>query len=295
MENSLFAKNTIKIVGHLVSAEIKTGNRKDNGAGFITVNAIVQSNIEGKTNEYEVSFSASQMTKDGKVSQLYTSYSKMKELEGRKVQIDGDMRENRYWSTRLNQLVSGQTLNGKFVKGVVESTPDEATFEMGGFVLAQPVEKTNKSNEIYRYDVKLGQANWRGDNMNVFVLHVRPEDRAIIEGVKTYNVGDTVRLTGTLNFIVETITKEVNNEGGFGAPIVKTFTNRQKNFWITGGSAAIKDETAYPAATVRALVAAYKAKDVELESNGKSKSAAAPAAEAEPAEAPVSFRQASLI
>ena len=44
----LLRTNTFKIVGKLVSQNLKTGNRKDNGDGFISDEAVVVSNLGGK-------------------------------------------------------------------------------------------------------------------------------------------------------------------------------------------------------------------------------------------------------
>jgi hypothetical protein len=291
MENKLFRTNTFKVVGRLVKADVKTGNRKDNGQGYVSVNATVQSNIGGKVNEFEISLFASQLTKDGKQSQLYTSYSKLPELEGKKVEISGDIRENRYFSANLNQIVSSQQLSGRWVRGVAEASADEATYELGGFIVKSLVERQNKAGEVYRYDLTIAQSNYAGNGLSMYVLHVDPSRRDIIAGVEGYNVGDTVRLNGSLVFTVETITAAASNEGGFGEPVTRTYTNKQKNFFIEGGSAPIQDDTAYDNVTIKTLIDAYKANDVALSANPVASANSTGA----PVEAPVTRRQASLI
>lgn len=290
MENKLFRTNTFKVVGRLIKAEVRTGNRKDNGQGYVSVDATVQSTIGGKTNEYEISLFASQMTKDGKPSQLYTSYTKMPELEGKKVEISGEIRENRYFSSNLNQIVSSQQLSGRWVRGVSDTTADVATYELGGFIVKSLVERQNKAGEVYRYDLTIAQSNFAGNGISMFVLHVDPSRRDIISGVEGYNVGDTVRLNGVLAHTVETVVAASNNEGGFGEPVTRTYTNRQKNFFIEGGSAPIADDTAYDSTTIKTLIDAYKANDVALSS-----SAPASSSSTSTADAPVTRRQASLI
>lgn len=289
--NKLLRTNAFKIIGTLADAQVTFGNRKDNGAGYVSVDATIVSNIQGVSNEYKVGFYASQLTKDGKQSKLYDSYSKLPELKGRKVEIDGELRENRYFSTNLNQINSTQLLSGKFVKGVVETTQDTATYSLGGFLVKTPVEKRNKKDEIYRYDVTLGQSNYNGDGMSMFVLHINPNDRDILSGVEgNYNVGDTVQFSGALVFKVETVTQEDENTA-FGAPIMRTFTNRQSNYYITGGTMPFQDERAYSEDVVASLIAAYKANDVKLQSAA---STATPAA-ATPVTPVVTKRQTSLI
>ena len=268
----LLKQNTFKVVGRLVSQDLKTLNRKDNGAGFISGNIIVEANLGGAKNEFEISFYANEKTQDGKVSTLYTQYSKLGELVGKKIEVTGDMRESRFWSSNANQMVSAQKLNGRFVHGVAETTADEGTWELGGFVVEGLKERTNKDGEIYRYDLTLGQANYKGDSMSRFVLHINPSDAEIVAGVGKYSVGQTVQVNGDLRFIVTETRSERKNEGGFGEPVVRVYTNRQRNFFITGGSAPIVsiENGMYPSDIIRNLVAAYKAADVQLAEKGKS-------------------------
>ena len=292
MENTkLLMENEFKVVGRLTSAEVKIGNRQSDGAGFVSVEAIVTSVIGGQTNEYQISFFANELTQDKKVSKLYESYAKMESLIGKKVSVTGSIRENRFWSANQNQLVSSQQLSGKFVKTEVETTPDVSSFKIGGFLGSSVTERRNKNDEVYRYDVVIGQVNYNGDNMSRFVFHINPADREVVAGVEGYSTGDTVLFQGSLNFVSETVT--VSEQVGFGKPITKTYTNKQKNFYIEGGLPAIEDERAYTLEVIQKLKAAYDAKGVEIMNAQKSveKSAPAPVTTA----TPVTKRQAALI
>lgn len=289
-ETKLQHLNSFTVVGRLIKADIKQGTSAKTGQSFVSVKATVQSVIGGVNNEFDISFYANQMTGGGKPSSLYASYCKMSELEGKKVEIQGSLRENRYFSSNLNQIISAQELAGRFIKGVAESAQDDAKWEMSGFVAKTLVEKVNKKEEIYRYDLTLAQANYNGSAISMFVLHVDPSRKDIIRGVEGYEVGQTVRLNGALNFKVETVTAEAKNEGGFGEPVIRTFTNRTKNFFITGGSAPINDETKYQGSDISDLISNYKAHDVEL--SDRAKSAAPVAAETTPK---ITKKQTSLI
>jgi hypothetical protein len=291
MENKLFRTNTYKVVGRLLNTDVRTGTLKSNGQEYISIDVTVQSTIGGKNNEFEISLFANKLTKDGKPSQLYTSYSKLPELVNKKVEISGDIRENRYFSSNLNQIISTQQLNGRWVRGVADSSADEATYELGGFIVKSLVERQNKAGEVYRYDLTIAQSNYAGNGLSMYTLHVDPSRRDILAGVEGYNVGDTVRLNGSLNFTVETVTAASNNDGGFGEPVTRTYTNRQRSFFIEGGSAPIQDDTAYDNVTIKTLIDAYKANDVALTAKGSTSTSAAPAVE----DAPVTRRQTSLI
>ena len=289
MANNLVMNNSFNVVGRLTSADVKIGNRASDGAGYVSVDAVVTSVINGQTNEFPISFFANELTQDKKPSKLYETYSKMEGLVGKKVAINGSIRESRFWSANNNQLVSGQQLSGKFVKTEVETTPDVATFEIGGFLGSALVEKRNTQDEVYRYDVVVGQSNFNGDNMSRFVFHVDPTNRDVINGLESYATGDTVVLQGSLNFISETKTR--TEEVGFGKPIVKTYTNRQKNYYIESGLPAITDDSAYTLETIKTLKAAYDAKGIEIMNAQKNTEKTTPVAAA----TPITKRQASLI
>lgn len=284
-------KNEVIITGRLVAADIKKDFDK-NGKSYISVNATIQSEIKGKTNTFEVDFYAREMTKDNKVNKLYTTYSEIENFLNKKVNVSGELTENRFWSSNAGQLVSAQKINGKFIKGELETTADSATFTIGGFVIKELVEKVNKNNEVYRYDLSIGQANYNNTSMSVFVLHVDPADTEIVRGVKTYQAGMTVQVKGNLCFTSEQVTV-VDENSGFGEEISRVYTNKQKNYFITGGSNPIKGEESgqYSMDLIQSLIAAYKQKDVELQSGASAQEAKKPAEKA----APVTSRQSSLI
>lgn len=272
METKFQNKNEFKVVGRLTKATLKTGKSTRTGQEYVSATAVVVSNVNGVDNEYEITFFANQMTADNKVSALFTSYSKMPELEGKKVEIKGTLRENRFFSSSLNQIVSTQELSGRFIQGVPESAVDEGSWLISGFIAKSLVEKTNKNGEVYRYDLTVAQTNYDGKSLSMYTLHINPIHRNIVAALEKYEVGQTLRLNGSLNFKTEVVTVEDKNEGGFGGPVYKTYTNRQKNYFIEQGSAPIVDETKYDSMTISDLISAYKAKDVELMEKGKTNS-----------------------
>lgn len=293
MENTLLRKNSFKIVGKLVDAEVKLGNRKTDGSGFVSVNAVVHSTIEGVLNEFKVSFLANEKTVNGENNKLYATYNKMPELLNKKIEITGTISESRFWSTKTEQMVSAQILNGKWVKGVVDTTADEANYVLEGFIAKEVTEKTNKEGEIYRHDIVIAQSNYGGDNLSMFTLHVKPGDREILEGVQGYHAGNTVHVEGDLSFTVEE--KVIEEKVGFGKPILRKFTNVTKGFYITSGSPVITDETSYSTTVIKTLIEAYKAADVERMTNAQNTSVTKPASVATPKPAQVTQRQTSLL
>ena len=293
MENKLFRDNSFKIVGKLTNADLTIGNRKSDGAQFASVKATITSSFNGKVNEYEVSFYANEKTAQGADNKLFATYSALPELVGKKVEISGSISESRFWSSKTEQMASAQVLNGRWVKGVTESSVDEANYVLGGFVANEVTQKTTKDGAVYRYDLTIAQSNYNGDNLSMFTVHVDPEDREILAGVQGYHAGDTVQVQGDLSFVVEEKVVEDKNVG-FGKPVLKKFTNITKTFRITGGSNPIHDETSYDNAIIRTLIDAYKASDVERMTEAKN-TASAPASRPVNNPAPVTQRQTSLI
>lgn len=287
--------NVVHIIGTLENATTEVKNSSRDGHEYIVVNAVVSSLINGIKNEYDVRFMANKLTADKKINKLFEQYENIESLIGKKVDISGALRVNRFFSTKSNQIVNSQTIDGRFIHGTIESAIDVATFTITGFIAQLLTEKTNKEGKVYRYDIVIGQGNYSNDCASLYTLHVDPTNSAVVKGItNSYKIGDTVQFNGALNFKVEHVTVEDKNSA-FGEPLVRTYTNRQRNFFILGGSNPLTvEEGAYPSEIIQSLIAAYKAKDVEL-------SAAATSSAYNDAEAPVpavknvSTRQTSLI
>lgn len=288
--------NIVRIIGTLESATTEIKNSSRDGHEYIIVNAVVSSVINGVRNEYDVRFMANKLTADKKINKLFEQYQGIETLIGKKVDINGSLRTNRFFSTRNNQIVNSQTIDGKFIHGTVESAIDVATFTITGFIAQLLTEKTNKEGKVYRYDIVIGQGNYANDCANLFTLHVDPTNSAVVKGItNSYKIGDTVQFNGALNFKVEHVTVEDKNSA-FGEPLVRTYTNRQRNFYILGGSNPLTvEDGAYPSEIIQALIAGYKAKDVELSAAATSNASSDESDFSVPPTKNVSTRQTSLI
>lgn len=263
---ALLKTNQIDIVGTLLKVGIRKGTDRS-GHDYVSVDAVVGTNQGGVTCEYPVTFYSKSVTVDNQENKLYATYCGMEKLLNKKVSISGSIRENRYFSTKRKQLVSVQLIDGRFINTVAENKEDHATFSLGGVMLDELTEKTNKDGKIYRYDLRIGQANYTEDKLSVFTLHVNPDRTDIISGIKNnYKIGNTIELRGSLLFKVETVSV-VEEDQAFGAPVVKTFTNRQNNFFIEGGSKVITDDTKYDSMLIKNLAAAYHDRDKEIQAN----------------------------
>ena len=150
----------------------------------------------------------------------------------------------------------------------------------------------NKAGECYRYDIAIGQSNYNGDNMSIYTCHIKPEDREILKFFQDTEIGTTLRITGDLMFTVTTVSVEDTNTA-VGKPLIRTFTNRQSNYYINGVSNPITDETAYNGEIVSTLVEAYKEGGLAIEARARDNSS--PSVSPAPAAAPVVKKQTSLI
>lgn len=255
--------NSFKLIGTVEEVEMERKVRKTDGKAYVSGTAKVSAVINNENCEYDVSFYANEMTAENKPSQLYKTYSELDQFIGKKVEISGSIRENRFFSAKGGAMVSAQVLDGRFVKGVSSNTVDEATWELGGFVVSTLVEKKNKDNEIYRYDLMVAQPNYKEDNISIFTVHANPEQTNIIKGLQSYQASDTIILKGIMPFIITEETVEMS-DGGFGDPIVKTYKNKQKNWFVTGGSKPMEGEAAYTSEAIQDFISAYKSRDVQL-------------------------------
>ena len=292
MAEELKKTNSFKVVGTLIGVDTKKGQMKSNGQDFISVTATVKSVIDGKSNEFEIEFFASKLTKEGKPSQLYINYDKMGEMKDKKVEVTGEIRENRFWSTKTSQMASNLVLSGKFLKGVTSETADCGTFEMVGFIAKELTEKQNKDKQVYRYDLVLGIANYNNQSASLFTLNVDPDNIAVVKGTQSWKVTNTVKVNGQLRCEIEKVEK--TEDSAFGEPIVKTFINKKKNFFITSGSNPFTEEgTFYTNDLITGLLEAYKAEDVKKQAEAAASNPQTE--EAAESKAPVTSRQTSLI
>lgn len=288
MEQTVLNTNTFTIVGRLINAEVKETSR--NNVDRINVTLSIKSTIGGAEKDYEVFASASKLTRDGKVSQLYTTYAKLPELINKKIQVDGSIRASRFFSTRDQKLIDYQSLSGRWIKGVPESETDTATYELGGFVVSPLAEKKKKDGSVYKHELKIGQTDYN-NQLQVITVDINPEEVNFVQGASKYLVGDTVFIKGLLDFY--TVQQVSQTQGGFG-DMSRTYTNHIHNYFLVGGSDPMdkSDARAYSSELIRSLIEAYKAHDVELENAAKERGSAAPAVTETPV---ITSRQTSLL
>lgn len=252
----LLKTNYFNLIGTLISADVKVDNRKADGAAYVSVNAQVSSVILGHTHTFKVSFFALQLNKNGAENKLFKTYEDMPNMLGKRVSINGDLRETRFFSQDQKQLVSANTLSGRFISVADIKVADKAEFALDGFITKALIEKENKEGELYRYDITIAQSNYNDTNISAFTLNVKPGNKGIIDGLRNYHeVGSTISLKGNLEAIT-TVTSVQDTKMAFGEPVQKTYTDIQKGFYIVSCSEPITVNN-YTAEITAPLIKAY--------------------------------------
>ena len=304
---SLSRTNDVEIIGRLTDVEVRNDEFPSNHHKYVEVSANIRSHINGRDMVFPVRFFSSDTKADGSESKMYKSYLTIKpQLEGKTVRVIGGLSENRFYSAKDSQIHNSIRLAGRFISGRPDSEPHKATFEVSGVLISSPTEKRAKvknadgsvsQGEVYRYDVQLGQSNYKEDNMEVFTFNIRPTDMAIKKGFDDkIQVGTSITLIGDLEFTEEVVTKEDDSTNVFfGEPVVKTYTNRTHNMFIRTATGVAEGEE-YSADVLKSLIAAYKASDKEVEAKGKEKAGRRSEAESAADSTPkITSRQASLL
>lgn len=272
MENKKETINKIRITGTLVENKLEERVAKSGanaGKSFITGEIIIKAMLDNEENLIPVRLYAFEQTKEGKPNQLFASYRDLGNKVGRRFTISGTFGENRFWSEKNGEIASQQVINGRFINDASVSTPDEAIFELSGFVARELTEKVNKEDEVYIYEMVLGQSNYNDSSAYLFKLHVRPGDVSVANAVRAqYTAGMTVHLYGDIRYTTQTITREVTDVA-FGAPRANSFVVTNKAYFITTGENPIEGESAYSLDDISRYKKAISAEDIEIAKKAK--------------------------
>lgn len=245
------AENRIKIEGILAEIDIKPGSFNKNGqtmesiGGSILVKVTQKISGEEKELSIPVHMFASKLTNRGTPNPAYESIKKIAdeyvsiaasengEAGADRIRItSGSVRMNEYYS-QDGRLISFPRVNASFVTRINKADcKPEATYT-AEFVVANKSEELDRNGEStgrYRIDAILPQYGGKVD-----VIPMYAQSAGVIDAISTYwNIGDTVKANGRLDFsaTTETIIEEVD----FGEPIEKTRTINRSDLIITGGS-----------------------------------------------------------
>lgn len=256
--------NKLYVVGELVDVVLRPGSN-DRGA-FIAGNIDVKVSDE---NVLTMSFFATEKTKDGRLNVRYSNYASLEQMKGSRVKVSGEIQGRAFYNKTQGQVINFNELSAGFINLATEKDANVATYEYSGFVHKPLVEKLNKEDKLYAYEIEIGQADFSGERLSLVKFQIEPNQVNIANSVRNhYLKGTTIAFNGEVVYkpITETKTEEV----AFGEPLVKTFTSVQKSFLITGGKQPIMGGTAYTPEQIAKLENAYNEYIISVEKEAKS-------------------------
>lgn len=269
------AENKVKVEGVLAEIDIRPGSFKKNGqdmpsiGGSIIVKVVQTISGEEKELSIPVHMFASKLTNKGTPNPAYESIKKIAdeyvsiaasengEDGADRVRItSGSIRMNEYYSSD-GRLISFPRVNASFVTRITKAEcKPEATYT-AEFVVAAKNEEIKNDEPTGRYKIDAIVPQYGG---KVDVVPMYAQSAGVIDAISTYwNVGDTVKANGRLDFsaTTETIIEEVD----FGEPIEKTRTINRSDLIITGGSQEpLEGDFAFDNAEIQSALADRKAK-----------------------------------
>lgn len=290
------AENVVKIEGILSETDLKYGSYVKNGktvetiGGMIKLKVAQQINGEETVLEIPVHMFSNKYKNDGSPNPAYESIDRIKndyvsiaaagsEDGADRLRItSGKIQMNEYYG-RDNNLISFPRITASFVSKVKkEEFKPQAIFSTEFYVGGMDNEMNRDGIETGRYLIKgvIPQYGGRVDVVN-FVA-VSPN---VINAVSSYwNIGDTVKANGRLNF--SSTTEVVMKEVDFGEPVEQTRTINVSELIITGGSQTpMEGDFAYDNDDIKTALAERKerlSEQKEKDANkAKNKTQAAPA------------------
>lgn len=249
MLNTIKDGNVVKIEGILSEIDIDYKDFKKNGVDTKAIGGVIKvrvnTNINGTDTELEipVHMFAAQLTNNGTPNPAYESIARIKDEyvsiaasdidHADRVRITkGAIQMNEYYG-QDGRLISFPRISASFVSKIKKEeckykAEFTTTFMVGkaGFELDKDGVETNK----YKITGMIPQYGGKVDVVPFYAYNP-----GVIDAVSNYwQEGDTVKATGKLNFT--SVTKEVENQLGFGESTIDTRTYSISELVITGGN-----------------------------------------------------------
>jgi hypothetical protein len=268
---SLINKNSVYLVGELVEVKDFREGTHSGDKNFVSATVVIKSIVDGQELLTEARTFCNELKADGNQNKNYATIKNINSWLGKRVVISGgSLKGERFWSPRTSQLVNAVRTNFNLIRlASANDKEDKATFEFGGFVTRPLQEVLDENNNVKYYQITLGQATYKEDNMFECTFTVTADNIAAARAIEDkYVAGATVEISGVCQTIVTVIEKET--EVAFGAPVVKKYNNVDKKFVILGGSEVISGEGEYTDDVIERLVAAYNAEGKDIQAKASS-------------------------
>lgn len=257
-------ENRIDVTGIVESIKV-VKDTSDKVGPYIRGDLVITAKV-GKTMNIPIPFFAAYKTKAGKVRKLYTQLENLQ--QGARINVVGSIEDNKFWDQARGQLVKTKRLRLNFINDARNEDPDKAEFVYSGFVTAPLQEKFNKNGDSIGFEIGIAQATYDNSRaMNVFFQVDGSNSKAINYITNEYTPATTIKVNGSLDFDIETVT--IEEQVDFGKPIIKTYQNRTSNLMIESGK--VMTEEVYERDVIDQLLAADKEDDQEVQTEAKNK------------------------
>lgn len=284
------AENKVEIEGILSEINLeKKVSKKDNSefiGGTITVRVEQKIGDEMKTLEIPVHMFSKKFKNDGGENPVYKSMETIIDHyvsiaaagvdEADRIRItSGDIRMNSYWATP-DKFVEFPRINASFVNRIRKDECSPKARFTTEFVVTSVVEEMNREGEPTGRLMLKGTIPVYGGRVDVVPFYA--SNPSVVNAVQSYwEVGDTVKAVGKLNFSTETTT--YLEEVDFGEPIERSRTVNVSELIITGGSQTpLEGERAFDKNEISAALANRKAYIEQLKDEKAASSKPAPTA-----------------
>lgn len=257
-------ENKVWITGELIEYDLSIKVDREQNE-YISGQVIVKSMINGEEQLIPIDFFSRAKTQAGTPNKLYASYVDLENRVGKRISVQGEIQENRFYQESSGQVISYNRVSGRFINDVRSNQEDRADFTFTGYVVAPITERQNKDGEVLFHEITLAEANYNGE-FPIYVKFVVRGERAVSYMISAYEKGTTVKVNG--RYEIETSSEERTEETAFGEPIKRTYTSTFKNFVITSGTEPIEQKSYEPQDIVE-LDKAYEERGLDIESRAR--------------------------
>lgn len=262
--SKLLKDNRIWITGELAEYDLSIKEDRE-GKTYISGQVIVKSIINEEENLIPIDFFSRKEKQDGTPNKLFASYVAMESKIGKRVSIQGEIQENRFYQESSGQVISYNRVAGRFVNDARQNQEDRADFTFSGYVVAPISERLDKDGKLIFHEITLAESNYNGE-LPVYVKFTVKNPKTADVMADLYQKGNTVKINGI--YQVETSSEEVTEETAFGEPVKRVYTSTFRNFVITSGYEPA-EKGAYEAEDIIVLDKAYAEKGLEIESSAR--------------------------
>lgn len=261
--------------------EIRINDIEKNGKKYISGEVIVKVNDkEGLESYIPVSFISADKKANGEPNKIYQNLQALKSFnsiasagieKADMIQIRGaKLSENIFMPKGSDKVVLSTRITSNFFTRIQKQNfSPEATFNTIIYIVKMEPEMKNYEGDMQETGRLLITGALVGYKDKIDLVTFIVENEKNIEFINShYQVGDTVRVGGKLNFSEETVT--VSKEVGFGEAEERTYTKRKRELIILRGSAGpLEDEQAYQEEDIKKALLERKARIEETQAKNQ--------------------------